>query len=912
MTSTKLSIFVFSAILLSACGEKSSEEYINMASQHESDGNYQAASIALKNAIKQDSNNAEAREMLGIIYLQQGLYSAAEKELSRATSNSSKIGLAEALLWQEKYAEIRELTISESPEKSASSDELEIYKAIALFREGNRLKALEKFAYLADNAEQPEVSHLAQAYLAGLNNNIERASGAVNKSLASRTNYVPALQLKSKIEIQQHLWTDAISTLNSLLTLREADYKVKLQLADTYINNGDYLQAEPLVNQLLKISQEQPYFNQLKGTIEFSKANFQQALVHLDKAIKNGRSNTSTRLLAALTNYNLGQIEQAYQNLSVVIDDVPKKHFVYKLFTVIQLQLGYAGEASETLGSISDLSKSDANFIIQASDSLLKSGDSTSAKLLLNQIDSTQVENSKALRALGSLKILADDQSGVADLERSYSIEPDSSEALFILASAYLDAEDFEKTLELTNEWLKKKPNDVKVMNLKARTYTYMQEPIMAEEIYKQSLALDKANPAALLFLIEQNIKRDNIDDALQYLEKLVTENPLNINALVKYFQVHELLGHHENALVPMENAVNASDDILYDLIYVGSLASQQKIDEQITHLLSIESIGKNEPKYWMLLGDAYWAKGETKKGAEAYSNWLNIEKSFNAYVKNIRVAEITGDLPQAKLLVEQAISAFPHQRELDLILVHILLMNKNFDRAQRALSATPAEIKTTASGLSLQGRLWLVKKEYKKAEETLYQSYNMSPNTHTARFLHTALIKQDDFDNGVKFAENHLKENPDDTVIRLMLANQLLERQLPSAIEHFEYLALNTFPSSPLVLNNLAWLLVENNREKEAIPYVKEALEILPDNPTILATAGNTYTSLGEYDQAIVMLKSAFDKAPSSFEIGLDYVKALHKSGNNDYAKIIFEKLAPTTSDQQQDASALYKQLEE
>ncbi|MBQ4829557.1 PEP-CTERM system TPR-repeat protein PrsT [Alteromonas sp. MMG017] len=912
MTSTKLNVFIFSVILLSACSEKSSKEYIDIASKHQSDGNYQAASIALKNAIKQDSNNVDAREMLGDVYLHQGLYSAAEKELSRANTDSSKVSLAESLLWQEKFAEIRELTVSNSLEKSALIEELNIYKAIALIREGNSLKSLEKFASLADTAKQPEVSNLASAYIAGLNNNIDRATTDAKNSLQYRPNYLPALQFKSKVEIQQKQWTDAINTLNILLSLRPADYKIKLQLSDALINNGDFLAAEPLVDNLLKISSEQPYFNQLKGAVEFSKGNFQTSLIHLDKAIKNGGSNTTTRLLASLANYNLGSIEQAYQNLSVVINNFPKNHFAYKLFTVIQLQLGYNAEASESVGLISDLNENDTSFIIATSNSLLKNGDSLSAKLLLNQINSSKLEDSKTLRALGSLKILANDKDGIEDLEKSYSAEPDSSEALFILASAYLDSGEFDRTLRLADEWLKKNPNDVAVINLKARTYGYMQEIHLAEETYYQSLTIDSTTPSALLFLAEVNIKRDNIEKALRYLETLVLKNPLNIEALVRYFQVHELLGNHEKALVPMRNAIDSSDDVIYDLIYVGSLASQGKVEEQVAHLLSISEQGKNEPKYWMLLGDALWEKGNTEESINAYTNWLNKEKSFSAFVKNIRVAEMSGDISRALVLADQATTTFPQQRELDLILTHLLILNKNYDKAQRVLNATPANLKSTASGLSLQGRLLLVKKEYNNAEGLFRRSYAIAANTDTARFLYTALVKQNSYDEGIKFAENHIKQDPNDTAMRLILANELMNRDQQDSIEHFKYLALNASPASPLVLNNLAWLLVENNKANEALGYIEQALALLPQNPTILATAGNVYVSLKKYDKAIQNLKAAYEKAPSSFQIALDYIEALHKSGNKDYAKIVFTKLEPKSVEQQNEASALYDKLEE
>lgn len=913
MTSTKLSIFIFSFTLLSACSEKNGEEYIEIASKYQSDGNHQAATIALKNAIKQDSYDTVAREMLGNIYLEQGLYTAAEKELSRAKTESSKVGLAESLLWQEKYAEVQELIVSDSQGNRTNFETVEVYKAIAVLRQGNTLRSREIFTTLKKNSEHTETSKLASAYLAVLNNNSEQAVNELEECLAINPNYLPALQLKANIEIQQKQWSKAIDSLEFLLSLRKADYKIKLKLSDALINNGEFLAAEPIVDELLKISSEQAYFNQLKGTIEFSKGNFQTSLNNLDKAIKNGGSNAQVRLLAALANYNIGSIEQAYQNLSVVINEFSKDHFAYKLFTMIQLQLGYDAEASESASLIPDLDENDLSFVIKASNSFLNTGDAVSAKLLLNQIDTKNVKDSRVLRALGSLKILANDKSGIENLENSYLADPNSSEALFLLASAYIDSGDFGRALELTDSWLKENSNDIAVINLKARTYTYMHKMGMAEKTYKDSLAIDETNPSALLFLAEQSIKRDNIETAIQHLENLVKGNPLNIHVLVKYFQFHELLGNHERALVPLRKAANSSaGDIRYDLIYAGALATQSKTDEQLTHLLSIEDEGKNAPKFWMLLGDAYWEKGNIDKSINAYAKWLDNEKSVNAFVKNIRVAEISGDLPRALRLTDQFAMEFPDQKELDLLRAHVLILNKKFDRAQRILTSTSAQMRSTVSWLFLQGQLLLAKQEYQKAEDMLHQSYLKAPIPETARYLYTALIKQNKYDGGIEFAHNHLKQNPEDSVLRLMVASQLLRQDQSKAIAHFEYLALSSSQADPLVLNNLAWLLVENNRATEALQYIEEALELLPQNPNILATAGNTYASLEDYDKAIVSLKSAHEKAPSSFEITIDYIKVLNKSGNNEYAKSIFAKLKPTNHAQEMEARALYEKIEE
>ena len=72
-------------LLLVACaGKKTSEEYLASAKDYIAQSDYPAATIELQNALQLDGNAAEARWLLGKIYLDTGDILTAEKELQRA------------------------------------------------------------------------------------------------------------------------------------------------------------------------------------------------------------------------------------------------------------------------------------------------------------------------------------------------------------------------------------------------------------------------------------------------------------------------------------------------------------------------------------------------------------------------------------------------------------------------------------------------------------------------------------------------------------------------------------------------------------------------------------------------------------------------------------------------------------
>ena len=115
---------------------------------------------------------------------------------------------------------------------------------------------------------------------------------------------------------------------------------------------------------------------------------------------------------------------------------------------------------------------------------------------------------------------------------------------------------------------------------------------------------------------------------------------------------------------------------------------------------------------------------------------------------------------------------------------------------------------------------------------------------------------------------------------------------------DSYKYLVENEPVQSPLVLNNLAWLLSEAEKYEDALVYADKAQAILPGNPSIMATRGKILLQLDRVDESLALLENAFNTSANSPDIGIDYVVALLKAKNDSEAREVLTQLNPKTQE--------------
>jgi Tfp pilus assembly protein PilF len=92
-------------------------------------------------------------------------------------------------------------------------------------------------------------------------------------------------------------------------------------------------------------------------------------------------------------------------------------------------------------------------------------------------------------------------------------------------------------------------------------------------------------------------------------------------------------------------------------------------------------------------------------------------------------------------------------------------------------------------------------------------------------------------------------------------LAMIYLEAGIPDMAEQYFRQALSMEPEKPVRLNNLAWFLINNDRNiNEGLDLVEKSLELTPDNYIFLDTKGWGLYKQGKYQEAYDILQKSWD----------------------------------------------------
>jgi tetratricopeptide (TPR) repeat protein len=97
--------------------------------------------------------------------------------------------------------------------------------------------------------------------------------------------------------------------------------------------------------------------------------------------------------------------------------------------------------------------------------------------------------------------------------------------------------------------------------------------------------------------------------------------------------------------------------------------------------------------------------------------------------------------------------------------------------------------------------------------------------------------------------------------------------------------------PNNTLALNNLAWLLRDDDTGK-AIEYAERAMELSPKDPLVMDTLGELLLLQGQTDRSVRLFRRASEMAPSNLNIRYHLAQALVRNGDKIEAQQILQEL--------------------
>ena len=457
-----------------------------------------------------------------------------------------------------------------------------------------------------------------------------------------------------------------------------------------------------------------------------------------------------------------------------------------------------------------------------------------------------------------------------------------------------LELGDFEAGIPLSQYWAQLSPDNTQAQ-ITAYINTLLVNPNEAI-IYLKAWIDDKETEVTqYLVMMTQQLAQLQITQMEEQLENVSDSDPQNAQllfyqAIINYTQGQTTEAKNEikiaNQLAPekqayqvlwiqilmQENNINKAIELSSEFIksypshdavrwlYAKLLSSQNKYEEFITQMEQLLV----SPKYYeaaFATLSKYYIKSNNPSGLLSL-----IESANKSYISSSLYHFVSGQYYQFtnqnnKAIAEyQQVTSGPLYMESQIHQIELLIKTRQPESAlfnlQNLISTNPKESQSLA--LSMSAKL-MEQSYYTHAITILTQSISNQPNNITliyARALAAIQAKQLDL------AENDLKA---------ILVEQ---------------------PEHYLALNALGYGLLElSTRYQEAHDYLKKAYELSPEHPAILDSLGWAHYRLGDSQQALILLKRAYELHDSE-EIGGHLYQVLIETGQVKNAELLRQDL--------------------
>ena len=451
-----------------------------------------------------------------------------------------------------------------------------------------------------------------------------------------------------------------------------------------------------------------------------------------------------------------------------------------------------------------------------------------------------------------------------------------------------------------------------------------------------------KANPdapQALRIAALRALQGDNFDKAVQYMERLYTQGEVaQFDTLAT--QARAMKPEQQKELLRLYREIHErhpeEPDITYSLALLNDNAGNR--EEALSLVNSIlEKHGNFQP--------AVTLKGKLLYDLERNEEAITfLRRQTRRFPDNRRLGTLyarvlvnSGRLQAAEDEFQSLMERFPEASSLKLSRALVALENDNTSVAENLLEELVAQGLHTNQAHFYLGR---IADDRDKPNEALHHYRQVQGGSHffsalaRASFLEAEqgeldtvrnklenlrsrlpeqrerlwlleinlLLDLGEQDKALGAANTALSEYPENTDIRYARAMLHEQADQIEAMESDLRRVLAQEPDNAVALNALGYTLtVHTERYAEAEKLINKALEIQPENPAILDSAGWVHYHLGDNEKALDYLQKAYDILPD-VEIAAHLGRVLWAMDKKDDARVVWRRALDEGEGQQLD----------
>ena len=891
---------------LGACSsEQRPEEMVRSARTYLSKDDPKSAIIELKNALRVQERNAEARFLLGQAYLRTEELPAAEKELRKAVDlgyAKSEVApwLAVTMLRLGDYAGVIEAAAGANPSTPRGNAMLQAAIGEAKLAAGDRSAAAAAFdaARAADASYAPGFVGTAR---------LKAATGDLDGALADTASAVAlpsvsavpsaaadAWQLRGEVLVAKQQTDAAVSAFRKAIEIRSDYVPAYVALVNTLIAAGRLDEAKTAVDAMRTAGPRytQTYF--YEALVAYHRKDYKTArdAIQVYRGV-DPQDNRGT-LLAAAIDYQLGNYRNAEGDLKLLVQRFPDQEFARRLLVGTYIGLGKTADAVQAVKPLVAKKADDPNVLKVAGEVYLRNNQPDEASRYFKKaaaIDS----GGEAQTGLAISHLMEGDKDrGLSELEAAAANDP-SMRADFATIIASLQDRQFDRALTAIDALEHKQPNKALTQNLRGLALLGKNDTRTARVSFERALEIDPNFFAAALNLSRLDVAEGKPKQADKRLDDMLARNPSNVLAARALSELRELQ-HATPAeiIAPLEKAISAAPaDASARLALINYHQRRKDFKRALDVAQQADSAIPNQPAIIEALAVAQQQSGDLNQALRTYSRLVDVAPDKAAALT--RVGELqaaTKDYPAATESFRKALSLQPDflNAQRDLVSVYVL-QNKVVEAVAYAREVQRQHPKE-ARGYIFEGDIYAGTKQSNEAVAAYRKGVEQAATGDVALRLHQALVRAGKQADADKFASTWLSAHAGDDTFRLYLADSADARgDYAAALKQYDAL-LPKHGDNPVLLNNFAFA-AGKMKDPRALRYAERANELAPKQPVIMDTLGTLLVESGNVQRGLDLLKSAVQLAPDAPNLRLHLSKALIRAGDKEGARRELESLA-------------------
>jgi putative PEP-CTERM system TPR-repeat lipoprotein len=861
--------------------------------QHALDrGDTNLALIQLKNAARTAPANTEVRVKLGLLELQLGDATSAERELRQAQADGADpklflAGLLSAMLADGRAADL----LKEFPDPPAGATEATAAdvlraRAVALQqtgKSGDATAAMERS--LALRRDVPNL--IAAAALAEQQQAAAQAEKLADEAIALDPASLQAVLLKLDLRRQAGDQAQARVLADRAVELDVHGIRGKLARIVVLFEQNENAKALEDVTTILAVAPKQPQAIYYKALLLARNKDAKGAWAlaqSLPPDYVGARPQTTIGVaIIALEN---GNLESAGGLLSSLIAKSPTLVQPRTLLASIRLRQDNAQEALNVLEPIKDAGNPQALALLAQASLKLRQFDKATGylekasaaapdnQLLKTELAVTELQAGKEDEGLGHLRELADR-------------DPTRPETAVLLIATLTREGKYDQALGAIDRMDVKGP----LPSLyRGQVQAARGDLAAAATSYEAALASDAGFTPARFALAQVLTQKGDTTAAHNELEKVLQADPKNVRALLSEAELaaREDKADEVNSLLQKAAAAAPSDvgpllALANYQITQGHYADAQKTAENLLRL------SPDLPDGLMLLGRVQSLVGDKQAAVTTYRRMqANAPQSVQTQYGLAGALAANGDQGGAVAALDHAVELDPHFLPARESLIKMKLAAGETEAALKLVHDYQAKNPGPTADLLTAATLASTK-QADEAGRLLQASLEKHPDSRIVVALSQLALRANDQPKARRLLADWLTAHADDTAIRQAYATLLLQAgdEKAAAAEYQTILTAHAYDA--VSLNNLGWLLQKDDPQR-AMSLVAQAAKIAPRSADVIDTLGWMKYQAGDHPGGLTLLTRAHNLAGNNGEISYHLAVAMDGTGNRADAKKLLE----------------------